>query len=538
MRAALPLCAALAACAHAVPPPASAPTAPSSPADAGRLVVLVVVDQLRYADLLALSPALGPGGFAGLGSALPLRYETVATETAAGHATLATGAWAEVHGVVGNLLFDGAAAIPAVRDARCPLWARPADGRSAAALLAPTVGDELKLATLGRGRVVSVAGKDRAALLLAGTSADLALFWDTDAGQLTSTTCYAPAPPPWVEELRRQTAAQSWLHWQWTPSRSLAELSRYGAVEPPGAIPAYGMGPRFPHAVGQGDASERFYKALRASPAGTEITLRAARAAVDALQLGMRGEPDLLLIGLSAGDLVGHAYGPHSVERADVLLRMHDELGALLRELRARYGSRLSVLLASDHGVTPLGEQERALRVQGAALPEAHLSARVDEALRAAFGRSPEGGWVAHFSPPAVGLRRAPGVDAEAAAEVAARALSAQPGIARALTAAAIAREPAGSPLRHAFFPGRSGDLLVEPRPGFTIPGEGDATEHRSHWNEASLVPLLIDAPGFALRPALEGATLRATQVAPTLARLLGIAPPSAALDEPVLLQR
>src|SRR5205814_390563 len=82
--------------------------------------------------------------------------------------------------------------------------------------------------------------------------------------------------------------ASAYLRWEWAPSRPLEELLRFAVAEPPGAIPANGMGPRFPHAVGQGDLSPRFYKALRSSPAGTALTLLAAEAAVDALSLSAR----------------------------------------------------------------------------------------------------------------------------------------------------------------------------------------------------------------------------------------------------------
>ncbi len=513
------------ACAHARTPPAAEP-------GAGRLVVLVVIDQLRYAELLLLAPELGDAGFAGLGAPLPARYETLNTETAAGHATLSTGAWPEVHGIVGNSLLEDGAPRAAVDDARCPEWGKRAGGRSAAALLVPTVGDELKLASLGRARVVAIAGKDRAALLLAGQSADLALYWDPDQGQLTSTSCYADAPPPWVQLERQALPLSKWLHWEWSPSRPLQRLSRYGVAEAPGAVPSNGIGPRFPHAVGQGDLSPRYYKALRASPAGTEILLGAARAAAEGLSLGARGEADLLLISLSAADYSGHAFGAQSVEKIDNLLVMHDELSRFFAHLRGRLGERVSFVLSSDHGAPPLGQHARALRLPGGALAAPALRARLEQALSTKFAHPPPDGFVTFLDDPWLGLRRVPGVALESLAAAAAEALEREPGIARALTAAQVLAEPAVSPFRHSFAPGRSGDVLFEARPGWNFPPEGDAMEHRAHWNEAALVPLLISAPGFELRPALRGATLRTTQVAPTLARLLGIAPPAAALDE------
>ena len=122
-------------------------------ASQGRLVVLVVVDQLRYQDVLWLAPALGPRGFAGMGPAVPMRYETAVAETASGHAVLSTGAYADVNGIVGNSFWQGARYQEAVEDPACPVWGTRA-GRSAAALRAPTIGDMLKLNTGGAARVV------------------------------------------------------------------------------------------------------------------------------------------------------------------------------------------------------------------------------------------------------------------------------------------------------------------------------------------------------------------------------------------------
>src|SRR5258706_13005921 len=88
----------------------------------GKLVVLVVVDQLRYADLLWLAPEFGHKGFAGLGRPAPMRYETAVAETAPGHAVLSTGAYADVNGIVGNSFWQGNRYQEAVEDPACPVW--------------------------------------------------------------------------------------------------------------------------------------------------------------------------------------------------------------------------------------------------------------------------------------------------------------------------------------------------------------------------------------------------------------------------------
>src|SRR5207253_9985232 len=225
----------------------------------------------------------GAHGFAGLGDPVPVRYEMALTNTAPGHATIATGAWPSVHGVVANRFRDDRPR-DAVEDASCSPW-RGGRGVSVAALQAPTFADALKLATFGRARVLSVAIKDRGALFLAGQSADLALFYDSERGELTSTSCYAPAPPDWLVALQRAHPPSEWKDWEWTLSRPEALYSRL-AEERTEIRDLYGIGPSFPHRIGKGEVSPRLFRALRAAPPSTTIVVRAARAGLEPMQLG------------------------------------------------------------------------------------------------------------------------------------------------------------------------------------------------------------------------------------------------------------
>jgi Type I phosphodiesterase / nucleotide pyrophosphatase len=509
---------------------AFASTAPAAQPQ-GKLVVVVVVDQLRYQDLLWLRGELGPHGFAGLGDPSPIRYEMALTHTAPGHATIATGAWPSVHGVIANRFMDGDRPRDGVEDPACAQW-NGGRGVSAAALQVPTFGDALKLATFGRARVLSVGIKDRGALFLAGQSADLVLFYDADRGELTSTRCYAPAPPDWLAVLQRAHPPSEWKDWVWTLSRPEALYSRL-AEEHTEIRDLYGIGPAFPHRIGKGDASPRLFRTLRAAPPSTTIVLRAARAGMDAMQLGQRGETDLLLLALGGLDYIGHSTGTGSRERMDMLLRMHDELGAFLADLRARFGDRLAVLLTSDHGATPTPPTAAQVRVRALHVSGADIVAAVERALDQAFG--PHTGWVLLAEDGVLGLRRFPGVDPARAAQVAADAVQRVTGVWKAVTQATVADGPIV--LRNSWFPGRAGDVLFAPAPLTAIAGPEPASvwaAHGSPWADDAVVPLLVRAPGFRLK---EGEALMVTQIAPSAAVLLGIAAPAAAFDPPAIVR-
>ena len=488
----------------------------------GRLVVLVVVDQLRYADLLLLAPEFGPKGFAGLGRPASLRYDTVVTETAADHAVLSTGAYADLNGVVGNRLWIEGRQRQIVDDPACPVWGAPKLGKSSAMLRIPTVGDAFKLNTNGGGRVVSVGVKDRSTLFLAGPSADLALWFETETGELASTSCYAEVPPAWVPA---HPAAQ-FQSWVWTLSRPDLMARLQLPESQPGAIPLNDIGPSFPHTIGEGKLDKRLYLAVRNSPASTTLALQAARAAVRGLGLG-QGRTDFLAIALSSVDGVGHQFGSLARERIDTVLRVHDELGAFLDELRARFGPRLAVVLTADHGLTPIVADQKRLRVtQGGTEVVEEIAARINRALDEQVRLRPEG-WVLGVESGTLGLR--PPFPARAV-QVATEILRREPGFWRVVPESEIdAAEPS---LRHGFFPGRSGQILLVPRPLWSLRKGTDAADHGSPWNDDALVPFAVQAPGFRLR---REAVFRATQVAPTLAALLDTAPPAAALDDPAI---
>jgi hypothetical protein len=495
--------------------------AAAAPPQKGRLVVVAVIDQLRYQDLLWLAPEFGPKGFAGMGKFAAMRYDTVVTETAAAHAVLSTGVYADMNGVVGNRIYPEGVPRESVDDPACPVWGAPRLGRSAAMLRVPTVGDAFKLSSNGAGRVVSIAGKDRSALYTAGASADLALWFEVETGEMVSTTCYAPSPPEWLP----QHVAVEWKDWVWTMSRPDA-VSRLGTrSETP--VPRDNMGAEFPHRVGLGTVDKRLYHALRFTPAASTIALRTARAALKGMALGENGKTDLLFIALSSLDTVGHQFGTLAHERVDAILRVHEELGALLDELRARMGPRLSVVLTSDHGLTPMESDLRRLRVaQGGTLDIDVLTQKLNHALDERIGLRSEG-WVAAIDGSALFLR--PPFPA-AAVQVAVELLRKEPGLWKVIPEDEI--DGAESSVRHAWFPGRSGQALLVVRPLWTLKKVNDGADHGSPWTEDALVPLAVQAHGFRLR---RGEILRATQVAPTIATLLDIAPPSASVDTPAI---
>ena len=172
-----------------------------------RLGVVVVFDQLRAHDLERLRPLFGNGGFGGLearGAAVHTgRYFFGAAETGPGHATIATGANPSLHGIPVNRWPEGDGLVYCVEDPRHPtLGRKDGQGRSARYLAIPNLADTLRADSHGKAKVVSLSLKDRAAILMGGHAANVAVWYDRDLGMYTTSEAYAASLPGWVVHRR------------------------------------------------------------------------------------------------------------------------------------------------------------------------------------------------------------------------------------------------------------------------------------------------------------------------------------------------
>ena len=319
-------------------------------AAAPALTVVISVDQMR-ADYMTRFGKEFTGGFARLARErrLHARASRSCPDRDAPGAALMTGAPSQ-HGIVGNEWWDKkeGRAIYAVEDAE--RWRGPVN------LECPTLGDALKASSTA-SLVVSVSGKDRAAILMGGHKADLALWYDRSSGQFVTSGVYGRMPD-WV--------------WLWDDALR---------------IPV--------------DQREK----IASTPRLDAMTLELAAKAIEQSRLGGRGVPDLLAISLSVTDILGHAYGPDSPQMREQLLALDKSLGAFFDGLDRRFGrDGYALALSADHGVTPLPEMSAA---PGALrLISKGLERDLETALRAKLGAPPKAGasWVLDVHSPYVYL--------------------------------------------------------------------------------------------------------------------------------------
>lgn len=481
---------------------------------APRLIVVVVIDQLRADYLVRFRDRFGPDGFNRLlrqgANFIECFYPYANTETAPGHATISTGTTPDRHGIAANAWHDftRGRAVQAVEDEAYP----PVGGTSRLAGLSPrnllgsTLGDELRLATDGQAKVLAAGLKDRAAILLGGHAATGAYWYDYDTGRFETSRYYRDALPAWAEAFNSARPADRYYGKDWKAGgRVLLAMSTE---------------------AGKPDAA--FYRRLPYTPYANALLLDFAREAVEQEELGADGVTDVLFVGLCANDFVGHRWGPYSDEVAEMTAATDAQLAAFFKFLDARVGAgNYWVALSADHGVAPTLAQARARGLPAKNVPLASLTQAVQAALAARWG---EDDWLASRSE--IFFKRETlakhGVSVAEAAHVAGQALLGVDGVRGYVAGEETTLDPGlTAAVRLSLYPGRAPDVYLVLEPFALVNGDEGGTTHGSPYSYDTHVPLLFYGAAFRAGTYRERAT--PAGLATTLAAALGITPPALA---------
>lgn len=508
-----------------------------------RLVVLIAVDQLRGDYLQTFRPYFGEGGFRRFveqGAVFTqAMFDHGTTKTCPGHAVVSTGAQPADHGIVANNWWNSASRRVeyCAYDPGSPLVGGEGEGRSPRNLAAPTFGDVLRLSNGGQSRVVAVAGKDRSAIMLGGRLANAA-YWPVGTSFVTS-RYYADALPDWVRRFNDSGTFERYLGKAWEKVLPEEAYALQGRDDQPGEAGGDAVGRSFPHLIGDREAGpgRRYVRALERSPFHDELVVELALEALRNEGLGRGDQPDILIVGLSATDRIGHAWGPNSHEIMDAIVRLDRLLARLFDALDAEIGLENAVVaLTADHGVAPLPELIRELRPGDGAMrlhPDTVIAA-AEAALDSAYGAHGGEGWVVELDAPNLYLDEdallARGVDLAEAERIARDAVRRVDGVHEARTRSELLRlrdEGVPSPLALSIHPERSGHVVVVPRPFVLIDDDPDGTGHGTPWGYDRHVPVAF--VGAGIRPGEHHVPAAVVDIAPTLAALLGIQRPPAA---------
>src|SRR6266436_8009954 len=533
-----------------------------------RLVLLIVVDQFRYDYLTRFGDLFGSNGIGRLMHEgafwTEANFDHMPTYTAPGHAVFMTGAWPSQTGIIANEWYErdtGRRVKSVTDDSTNKLAGKPGEkGYSPRRLLCSTVGDELRIADGDRSKVIGISAKDRSAILPSGRRANAAYWFGTDNGNMVSSTYYFDREPGWVEHFNTRHLADHWFGAHWDRLLPDAEyLKRAGKDDVPWENLDKSSNDTnfFPHVITGGAASpsKMFYKALDYTPFSNDLLVAFAEDAITNEKLGDDTDTDLLTVSFSANDYVGHRFGPYSQEAMDMTLRVDRQIGTLLNFVDARVGLRNTVVIFSaDHGASPVPEHAALLNLAGRRYQKADLLKVAEEGLQARYARRdrPATDYIQTFrnrDETEQGLlnsnfylnRRAlqrDGIDLDEAERVLGEAVLKLPGIARYFTRRQLENnsispaDPVARRVLHGFYSQRSGDVIIVYEPyAIQFDPPDDPTDprssatHGSPYSYDTHVPLIIMGRGFASGRYTQAAA--PTDIAPTLAHVLGLEAPS-----------
>ncbi len=519
-----------------------------------KLVVGIVVDQMRQEYLYRYSPKFGEGGFKRLireGYMLTnAHYNYVPTFTGPGHASVYTGTTPAYHGIIGNNWYDKSqdVMVNCVED-RSQKTVGSEKGNGAVSpwrLRSSTITDELELATQRRAKVIGISIKDRGAVLPAGHTPDCAYWYDDSTGKFITSTFYKKALPVWMDRFNARNLADNYLNEKWTTVYPIEQYKESGPDDTP-----YEEAPKgkekavFPYDLKLLRKENGDFGLLPSTPFGNDILTQLAIAAIDGEQMGKDEWTDFLAISYSSTDIIGHAMGPNSIEVEDTYIRLDKNIEELIQKLDKEIGQGQYVMfLTSDHGVVEVPEYLKDLKILHAeSQPPRSFEKELNEYLASYY---PDKKFIKKISNNQIFFDhslfgsdpKSSGVEYMVISELTRNYLMGLSGVADVYTRQTLNNADYNDGgmrglVRRGFHAVRSGDLAIVWEPGW-IQGMGTkGTSHGSAYTYDTHVPMIFF--GFGVKQGSSANYYSITDIAPTLSTILQIKFPNANTGQPIV---
>lgn len=512
-----------------------------------KLVVGVVVDQMRYDYLTRFWDLYTDRGFKRLinqgFNCKNNHYNYVPTYTAPGHASIFTGTSPQVHGIIANNWYDKQEKkkVYCVDDNTVNgLGTTLAAGQMSPKRLETTsIADQNRLHTQFRGKSIGIAIKDRGAILPAGHSANAAYwFLGGEEGKWISSSYYMNELPSWVQNFNANEPAKKYLN-TWNTLLPIAQYTQSG-----GDANAYEFGFKgkenadFPYNLAKLAPENGGYDILKATPFGNSLTLDFALAAIENEALGKDQDTDFLTLSFSSPDYIGHNFGVNAKEIQDNYLRLDLKIAQLLEYLDTHIGKgEYTLFLTADHGAIHVPNYLKDQKIPAGYVSSSNLKKRLKNYLGEAHANV---NLIENISNNQLFLNheliQEKNIDALALAEDIKAFLLAQPEISRVFTRSEIemnaATEKTKLLVQNGFHQKRSGDLVFGFLPNYISYPEKGST-HGTGFNYDTHAPLLFYGKGIRKGSSFNKTYI--TDIAPTIAALLGIANPNGTTGEVIV---
>jgi len=513
-----------------------------------KLVVGIMVDQMRW-DYINKFKA----HFASSNGFLRLDNEGatcdftmipyVPTVTAVGHASVYTGSVPALNGITGNNWFDNFSqkSVYCVDDNTVNsvgIENSAAGKMSPANLWTTTIGDELKIATNFKSKVIGLSIKDRGAILPAGHSADGAFWYDSKTGNFISSTYYAAQLPTWVSNYNNQHRVDSLYTkgWNLSLAKAIYEANCDQDQNDYESTPLGKEQKVFPYSLSQFIGKD--YGKIASTPLGNTLLADLAEQAIINEKMGQDDITDLLAISFSSPDYIGHSFGPDSWETMDGYIKLDATLAKLFAVLDKQVGkNNYTVFLTADHAVAHVPGFSKKHQLPGGSISEEQLKKDLGNYIASkgfdAKLISTIREYNVHFNGT---LMETLGIERARLVQLCKQFLEKQSDISQVVDARNAATAPLPATLRERIANGfnaqRAGDLFIVTKSGY-VDGYATGTSHGVLYNYDAHIPLLFWGKGIQHK--VVNTPTYMTDIAPTITTLLGIQMPSGAIGKPIV---
>ena len=526
---------------------AQTPKKAAATENAPKLVVGIVIDQMRWDYLYRFAPLFKANG--GFKRMMQEGFSCDNTQigytpsiTACGHAGIYTGSVPAIHGITGNNWWDG----QLNRNTYCTEdksvngvgSAGSSDGQmSPKNMLTTSITDELRLATNFKSKVIGIAIKDRGAILPAGHSANGAYWFDAKSGYFITSSYYTNQLPDWVNQFNNRKLPDSLLNLGWQKALKDEVYLQYATADekPYEATPFGKNQPKMPYDLKR-TANEGFGK-LSSSPHGNTITAEMAKAAVLAEGMGKDEITDFLAVSFSSPDYIGHSFGPNSWEMVDDYVRLDEELGKLFDFLDTTVGKgKYTSFLSADHAVAHVPGFMKENKLPAGTINDKDIITGLNAGLKEKFGVDNAVlslfNYQVHFNREKLDSTKA---DKAGMIRYVVSSLKKLEAVSNAFATAEILTTPMPQVLReklaNGFYYNRNGDVQIVLKPGY-IDGGATGTTHGLWYPYDAHIPLLWY--GWGIKKGSLNREVYMHDIASTLAALLHIQMPSGNIGKPI----
>lgn len=513
-----------------------------------KLVVGIIVYQMRYDYLSKYFNKFSPDGFKKLlaqgFNCKNTNFNYAPTYTGPGHASIYTGTTPEFHGIIANNWF--------VRDLNKVIYvtddpavqtvgstSEMAGKMSPRNMLSSTIGDELKLYSNMKSKVISIALKDRAAILPGGYLSNGSYWYDSESGNFITSTYYTKTLPLWLIDFNAQHLSDKYLSQPWNTLLPINQYTESAEDDSPYEGLYEGeTKPVFPHNL-PSMFSKTNYEVIRSTPFGNSITKDIALAALKGENLGKGDYTDFLAISFSSTDYIGHKMGPQSIEVEDTYLRLDRDIAEIITYLEKNYGKdNFLLFLTADHAVAYTPAELIDLKMSAGYFSYQLFSDSLKSFLNKKYNEHNLVSCIindqVYLNHPLIAQKN---INLKSLQDDIATYALTYNGIANVYTSYQLNGETLQNKsaylMQNGFFIKRSGDIALLLEPEWLDDYSKTGTSHGTTYSYDTHVPLLWY--GWKIKSGYTSESVDITDIAPTIASFLNIMPPNASFGKPIV---